>query len=156
VRVAARAFLLGVGALLVSCSEPGSPEERIRALVAEAVSAASAKDLGALVDLVSPSYADAQGNRRDDVKRILAFHVLRAGSLHAFAATREVAVEDPKRARAVVLAALARVPIHDLRDLAALDADVWRFDLALVLEDGEWRVREARWQPAAADDLLPD
>jgi hypothetical protein len=150
----ARALLLGIAVLAVACAEPGSPEERIRAMVARAAEAASAKDLGALVELVSPAYSDADGNRRDDVKRLLAFHVLRAGSLHALAATREVAVDDPARAQAVVFAALARVPIHDFRDLAALDADVWRFDLSLALERGEWRVTGARWHRADVTDLL--
>ncbi len=150
----ARALLPGLAALAIACSEPGSPEERIRAVVARAAAAASAKDLGALVDLVSASYADADGNRRDDVKRLLAFHVLRAGSLSAVAATGEVVVRDPERAQAVAFAALARVPIHDFRDLAALDADVWRFDLDLALEQGEWRVIGARWQPADVTDLL--
>ncbi len=146
--------VLGLAFLLAACTDPGTPEERIRALVADAARAASAKDLGTLVDLVSASYADAQGNRRDDVKRILALHVLRAGSLHAFAATREVALDDPGHARAVVFAALARVPIHDLRDLAALDADVWRFDLRLAREGDEWRVTGASWQRADVADLL--
>jgi hypothetical protein len=151
---ASRVVLLALGACLVACSEPGSPEERIRALVAGAAAAASSKDLGALTELVSAGYADPTGNRKEDVKRLLAFHVLRAGSLHAFAATREVVVPEPGRARAVVLAALARVPIHDFRDLAALDADVWRFDLSLALEGGDWRVTSARWEPADVADLL--
>jgi hypothetical protein len=142
-------------ALLGACADRGTPEERVRALVGDAARAASAKDLGGLLALVSPDYADPHGNRRDDVKRILAFHVLRAGSVHAFAAAREVAVDEPTRARAVVLAALARVPIHDLTDLAALDADLFRFDLSLALEDGGWRVTSATWGPASAEDFLP-
>ena len=49
---------------------------------------------------------------------------------------------------------MASVPVGVLPDLRNLSADVYRFELTLVDEDGTWRVHRAAWAPATVKDLL--
>jgi hypothetical protein len=39
--------------------------------------AAEAKDRNALMDMISPAYADARGNNRDDIENMMRFYFLR-------------------------------------------------------------------------------
>jgi len=50
--------------------------------------------------------------------------------------------------------AAAAVPIHDLRALDRISADVLVFDLSFEREGRHWRVVEARWRGAGPADLL--
>lgn len=137
-------------------SEP-SPEARVRAALAAAEAAAEARDLGALMAHVSSAYADARGNDVRDVRRLLAGHLLANRSIHLLVRVDAVALPAPDRARVGAWVAMAGRPLPERPDadaLRALRADVLRFELELVLEDGDWRVVAADWRRVAPVELL--
>lgn len=139
----------------VACGgSPDGPVERVRALVAKAEAAATAKDLAALGDLVSMQYADDDGDDRRSVLRLAGYRLLQHRTIHLVTSVTRVRLDAPGVARAVVFAAMAGAAGASVRDLLLARADVYRFDLQVVREpDGEWRVRQARWRPAEAGDL---
>lgn len=146
--------LLLVVSILLACDAPLTPEQELREWVAEAARAAEAKEVGELRERVSDAYADDRGNDRRAIDRLLTFHLLRQGSLHVFAHIDSLDVETPDTAHLGLLAALARVAVPDATALARVKADLWRIDLELSREDGDWRVVDATWHPAALDELL--
>jgi hypothetical protein len=75
-------------------------------------------------------------------------------NLYLIAKIVSVECPEPGQASAVVYSAMASVPAGVLPDLRNLSADVYRFELVLVDEDGTWRVRRAAWAPATVQDLL--
>ncbi len=66
-------------------------------------------------------------------------HILLRPSVFLLTHVSSVSCE-PSECQAAVVAAMASVPSQSLSDLLKSQADVYRFDLTLVDEDGAWRV----------------
>jgi hypothetical protein len=150
-----RALAAALAAFSLACGgERDTPEAAVRRTLAAIEEAAGAKDVGAIVEHVSPEYADPQGNDREAVRRIAAFHLLRNQSVHTLVRLREVTIAEPGRAEVDALVAMAGTEIPDADVLATVRADLYRFALALREEEpGVWRVSSATWHPATRDDF---
>jgi hypothetical protein len=143
-----RIILLAIIAVVALTGCPGdkrSPEEQIRALVADAAQAAERKDVSSMVALISERYSDTQGQNRKALEGMLRLLFLRHESVHVYTRIQEIALLPSDRARLTVYAALASLPIAGE---AQLRGDLYRFDLELVRENRKWRVISAAWQPA--------
>jgi hypothetical protein len=130
-----------------------TPEDRVRAVIAAIESAAVARDVGAIKSHLSETYKDAQGNDRRTVLGIATGHFMRNKSVYVFSRVREVEIPEPGFARAEAVVALAGTPIRDRDALPEVRADLYRFDVRLREERGEWRVTSAAWQPATLSDF---
>lgn len=128
--------------LLAACGHTASPEQQVRTVIAAAEDAAEARDLSALMDLVSPHYEDEQGRTRAELQRYVHGYLIANQSIHLI--TRIDGVEFPYRDMARVeltLGSLGRDADAATLDLAA---DVERLVVELQLEDEEWKVARAR------------
>ncbi len=140
--------------LLVACSRNAdSPEAEIRALVAQAQTAAEARDAPGLRALIADNYADVQGNDRKAMENLIRLHILRNQSIHLFTRIRSIALPQPDHAMVSVAAAMAGRPVANAGELVGLNADLYRFDLELIRRGGEWQVQRAAWEPARLDDF---
>jgi hypothetical protein len=141
--------------LLAGCrSEQASPEAQLRALIQSAATAAEQKDIGTLRDLLSDRYADEHGQDKRAVERLLRIHFLRNESVHLLTRVQSVTLMQPDQAQAVVLVAMAGVPIASEAELAGLRADLHRFEVDFVREDKAWRARRAAWRRTGPGDFL--
>jgi hypothetical protein len=148
------AALLALALAALGCSAPaGTPEDRVRAVLAALQAAAEARDVGAMKDELSASYKDAQGNDRRAVLGIATAHFLRNRSVYLLSRVGPVEIPSPGFARAEAFVALAGTPIHDAFALPEVRADLYRFDVRLAEESGTWRVISAAWQPATLEDF---
>lgn len=138
--------LLGFSLLAACQRERPAPEAQVRTLIQEAVTAAEQKRLGTLRDMISEHYRDDQGQDKRGVENLLRLQFLRNESLHLFARIPSVTVTTPDRAQAIVLVAMAGVPIASVQELATVRADLHRFEIDFVLENKQWRVQRAVWR----------
>ncbi len=154
-RVARAAGLILATACALACSSaPSTPEDQIRAVLAELEASAEAKDAGAMKQHVSDAYADAQGNDKRAIAQLVAFHLLRNQSVYLLTRVSKIAITEPGQGSAEVFVAMAGTPIAGPEALLGLRADLYRFDLQLENEpDGAWRILSAEWRPAAVDDF---
>jgi hypothetical protein len=131
-----------------------SPQEQVRKTIDIAVKAVGERDIKPLAALVSEQYTDREGNHKEQVvSQVRVLFVLHP-NLYLIAKISSVECPEPIAASVVVFAALASVPKGVLPDLKNLSADVYRFDLTMVDEDGTWRVVRAAWAPATVKDLI--
>ena len=143
----AAAVLLALALVTTACGPEETPEARVRAVIVAGEKGAEARDLSALMDLVSPAYRDEQGNGPDELKQYLRGYLVAHQSVHLL--TRVESIEFPYRDIARV-----RLTVGTLgREVAAatafdVAADVNEVVLELALEDDEWRVVRAAWQSA--------
>lgn len=151
-----RALAVVLLLLATACgSAAETPEAAVRRTLAAIETAAGEKDAGALAEHVSATYADPQGNDRDAVRRIAAFHLLRNQSVHTLVRVREVVLGEPGSAEVDALVAMAGTALPDADVLATVRADLYRFTVSLREEEpATWRVVSATWQPATRDDFL--
>jgi hypothetical protein len=130
--------------LLTACSDDGSPEQQVRAVIESMEVAAEARDVGDLMEHISASYRDAQGQDRTEASRYARGYFIANQSVHLLTRVESLEFPAPDEARVklqVGMAGRAGAPGQ-----AGLSADLYDFDLALVLEDGEWKVSYADWR----------
>ena len=140
--------------LSVSC-ERLSPEERVRRLIAEAITAARAGDEESLAEMVSERYRDSRGNGRGQLLALVGFHVCQEESLYLLERVRSIQRTGAERVEARLLLGAAGVPIEDLAKLNRYSADLLLIDIVVEKEErGRWRLTEADWRRAEPADLL--
>jgi hypothetical protein len=131
--------VVAFAAAVVAGCGTSDPEAEIRALLAAAEEAAEARDVGFFRDHVGAGYRDSRGQDRAELVRLLQGYFIANQRIEIVSRVDEVALEGSDAARAVVHAGLlGQRSGADL--LAGVDADLYRFELELVNDDGEWRI----------------
>jgi hypothetical protein len=95
--------------------------------------------MGFFRDLVGAGYRDSRGQDRTELLRMLQGYFIANQRIEIVSRVDEVAVEGSDAARAVVYAGLLGQR-SGAELLAGVDADLYRFELELVNDDGEWRI----------------
>lgn len=135
-------------ALVAGCGgSQGTPEEALRAWVERAGQAAGEKDRGTIVDMISPSYADARGNDRDAIDRMIRVYFLRQRDIALLTTINDIAVRGGTAAVVDVTAGMAGTNSGTF----GFRADAYRFELELEVHDGEWLLIGARWGELGGD-----
>lgn len=128
--------------LLAACGSPyAGPEAALRQWIADAETAAEALDRRALVAMVSDNYADARGNDRQAVDKLLRVYFLRQKSVEVVVKIDELTVIDDSAAEILVTAA----GVGTSNRAFGLNADAYQFLLELEKDDDEWMLISARW-----------
>jgi len=151
IALVAAALVAILAVVLLKRREADDPATLIRAALDRAASAAEKQDVAGVMEIVSTTFKTPEMSR-DDVKRIL-FAQLRSEAWKRVVLLDvdvRMAPKDPVRAKVTMKAVLAKGESKDgaWRDLAPTDASIYRFDLDFLLEDGDWRVRQAAYRRA--------
>jgi len=135
--------------VLTGCGRESSPEDELRAVVAEAEAAAEARDASALSGLVADDYRDVRGNGVEEIRRYVRGYLIAHQSVHLLVRIEEIELKATDLAR---LRATVGMVGREAEGAAAWDlaADVYEFDLTLAREAGDWKVTRADWRPALA------
>ena len=146
----ASAVVVAVATMLVSACEASDPEAEIRALLAAAEEAAEARDVGFFGSALGESFRDARGNDRDELIRMVRGFFIANQRIEIVSRIDEIVLEGEDAARAVVHAGMA-----GQRTGAALidgiDADLYRFELELVNDGGDWQIIGADYRRALGE-----
>ena len=128
--------------LASACGGPDeSPEEAIRAWVRDGHLAAEAKDRSALLDMISPAYADARANSRDDIGNMLRFYFLRQNKVVLISHVDEIEVFGDSAAKLVLQVGMA----GSNDNVLGFSADAYRFEMELERDGSDWLLIAARW-----------
>ena len=137
-------------ALLAAGCAASDPEAEIRALLAAAEEAAEARDVGFFSDVLADSYRDAHGKDREETLRMLRGFFIANQRIEIVSRVDEIVIEGGDAARAVVHAGMVgRRTDSSLID--GLDADLYRFELELVNDGGNWQVIGADFKRALGE-----
>ena len=140
--------------VVVACSKPTTPEQRVREFLDRAEQAAEKKDMRALRGYVSDRYTDADGRDRRTIAGVLQLYLLRHDSIHLLTRIESIQFKEPTEATVVIYVAMAARPLTDAAQLATFRANLYRFNLVLADEDSQWRVIRAQWRPAEPSDFV--
>jgi hypothetical protein len=136
------AFLV-VLAALAGCSDDASPEQQVRGVIDSMEVAAEARDVGDLMEHVSAAYRNADGLDRAETARYVRGYFVANQSIHLL--TRIESLEFPAHDEARVKLQVGMAGGGG-QSAAGLSADLYDFDVALVREDGQWKVSYADWR----------
>jgi hypothetical protein len=140
--------------LLAGCGGDDSPEQRVRDFIDSVAASAEARAWGDFDDYLADAYRDANGLTRKEALGIVTRYILAHRRIHVFQRVREIDVSDPRRPRAVVLAALAGSPVSEAGDLTRVKADLYRFEIELADDGDGLKVASGAWQPIGVEALL--
>ena len=133
------------GAMLLAwaCGGAQSPESQVRAVIETGEAAAEARDLSALMDLVSPDYQDDSGRDSRELRNYVHGYLIANQSIRLL--TRIDNIEFPYRDMARVDLTVGSLG-REATDDSSFDraADVEQLSIELQLDDGEWKVTRAQ------------
>ncbi len=129
-------------ALLAACAGPSAgPEEALRQWVAEAQAAAADLDRRSLVAMISENYADARGNDRDAIDKLLRLYFLRQKTVVLVMKIDEITISDQTAAEVLLTVA----GVGTTTSVLGVNADAYQFSLELEIDDDEWMLIGASW-----------
>jgi len=139
------AALVASTVTLAGCGRDESPEAQVREVIAAGEAAAEERDLGSLLEMVSPTFRDGNGGGRDELRQYLRGYFVMNQSVHLL--TRVESVEFPYRDYARVKLSVGMLG-RASTGASSLDlaADAKEIVLELKLEDDEWKVVRATWR----------
>ena len=127
--------------LISACGdEPTDPESEIRAWIEAGVEAAENEARREIMSMISPAYADARGNSRDDIENILRVYFLRADNVTLIARIEDIRIVGDDVAEVDLSIGGAGVT----NSVMGFSADAYRFSLELIKDD-DWQLISARW-----------
>jgi hypothetical protein len=118
-----------------------SPEEALRAWVRQGQEHAEAKDRRALVAMISPTYTDARGNKRDDIENLFRLYFLRQNKVALLTHIEELNIYDDSAAELLLTVGMAGTNDGTF----GFSADAFRFEMEFERDDDEWLLTSARW-----------
>lgn len=138
-----RLMLLGLlASALLGCGDsPTPPEEAVRAWVALGYQLAEDKDRGALMDMISPSYADARGNEKSDIENMFRVYFLRANGISLLPKIDDVRIFGDTAAEVDLTVGMAAT--ND--GVLGFSADAYQFELELVQDGDDWLLISGQW-----------
>ena len=143
--------------MVFGCSSKASdPELEIRQFLETGEAAVEARELGAVANMISEEYADPGGRSRRDLVRMVAGYLLRNESVHLLIRVESISVTGEAAATARVYAGMTGRLVGGTDSLSDFRADLYRFDLELAKEGGDWKLTGAEWRRAEQQDLLDE
>jgi len=135
--------LLALSSLLVlaGCGGEPSPEQEVRDTIAAGEQAAEDRDAGALIDLISEHYSDAEGRDAELLSQYLRGYLITHPSIHLV--TRIESIEFPYRDFAKVQVTVGSLAREDAGATLDRAADVDELEIELTKEGDDWRVTRA-------------
>ncbi len=127
---------------LAACGNPPTPpEEAVRAWVANGQQAAEDKDRRALVKMISPAYADARGNSRDEIENLFRLYFLRQHSIALLIRIESLRIIGDSAAEIELSVGIAGT--ND--GVFGFSADAYRFEMELTRDGDDWLLISGRW-----------
>lgn len=94
-----------------------------------------------MIDLISPAYADARGNSRDDIETMLRVYFFRMNDVGVIVKIDELTIIDQTAAELILIVGMAAT--HD--GTLGFSADAYRFEMELERDDEQWLLIGAEW-----------
>jgi len=130
--------------LFSSCSKD-TEENKVKKVVIGVQQAAEERKISAVLDHISKSYRDPQGNDYNGVKGILAYNFFRHQKVSVYLQNIDVVVSGPT-AQVMFQAVMTG---RDMGGEILPEAlGTFNFEVHLSKEDGTWKITSAKWQPA--------
>jgi hypothetical protein len=133
--------------LFCSCSRD-TEEARVKKVLTRVQKAAEEKKIGAILDHLSKSYQDPQGNDYNGIKGLLGFYFFQHQAVSVSVPNMDIIVTG-SLAKAKFQAILTGRGSGEVAKAILPEAlDVYNFSVLLAREDGIWKVTSATWERA--------
>jgi ketosteroid isomerase-like protein len=130
--------------LFNSCSKD-TEKDKVKKVVTGVHHAAEEKKISAVLDYISKSYHDSQGNDYNAVKDILAYNFFRHQKVSVYIPNIDVVVSGSTAQ--VMFQAVMTGRETGGGDILPEALGTYNFEVHLSKEDGTWKITSAMWEP---------
>lgn len=135
---------------LCSCRR-GPEEETIRNIITGIQEAAEEKDTSKIMKNVSDTYNDTQGMTHESLKRLLRGYFLVYPKISVYVNYLKVSVIGASASATFQAMLTSGQKKGSLTDVIPQSLGVYRFDVSLAKESGNWKIVSAEWRPVYSD-----
>ncbi len=130
---------------MFGCSK-GTEEDKVRKVITDVQAAAEEKDVRKIVNNIADTYNDPQGFNRETIRRLLLGYFLGHPKVTVYINYLNISVEN-RSARADFQTILTSgKKTGSPTDVIPESLGVYRFDVSLEKDSGDWKVTSARWE----------
>ena len=148
------AVFLVLAFFFASCGNGDRPEEQVKRFVDAGEAAVEARNMGDVKSLISENYSDDQGRTRGDLVAVSARYILSNKNIHVLTRIGELNFPTEDKCILQLYVAMTGQNVSDLDALLNMQADLYLFEMELVLENDEWKLLKADWRPAKGEDFF--
>jgi hypothetical protein len=139
--------------LMGGCSKE-TEEDRVKKVITSVQKAAGEKKISAVLEHISKTYRDPQGNDYNGIKGLLAFYFFRHRKVSVYMPNIDIVVTGPT-AKAMFQAILTGRGTGEVAGGILPEAlGAYNFEVLLYKEDGQWKVTSAKWE-RAGEGMVP-
>lgn len=139
---------------LAGCGGPSTPEDEIRERIREGELAAEAGERFTLAGMISSDYADAGGQKAEQMRKLVVGLLTRYRNVQLLARVRSVTMTSDSEGTAVVLIGILSQQDGDDLPLPLIRAELYRVEMTWRDEATGWNLVNAQWEHAAPADLI--
>lgn len=141
-------LLLMMPVLLLSACTKETEEDKVKKVVTSVQRATEEKKIGSVLEHISKTYRDPQGNDYNGIKGLLAFYFFRHQKVSVYLPSLDIVVTGAT-AKAVFQAILTgRGTGEAASGILPESLGAYNFEVLLYKEDNQWKVTSARWERA--------
>ena len=134
--------------LLPACHRE-TDEDNVKKVITKVRRSAEEKKIASVLENISKTYRDPQGNDYDGIKGLLAFYFFRHQKIGVLIPNIDIVVTGPT-AKATFQAILTGKGAGEATTSAVLPEALGAYDFEVLFkkEEGQWKVTSAKWERA--------
>jgi len=140
--------------LMGGCSKE-TEEDKVKKVVTSVQQAAEEKKIGAVLDHISKTYRDPQGNDYNGIKGLLAFYFFRHQKVTVYMPNIEIVVTGSTAKAAFQAILTGRGTGEAAGGILPESLGAYNFEVLLNKDDGKWKVTSAKWERAGEGAVPP-
>ena len=123
-----------------------SEQEKVKNVITTAQKAANEKDINKIINSLSKTYNDPQGNNYETIKGLLIAYFYQYPKISIYIPNLDVSIEDGS-AKAVFQAVLTGTGTNtSAPGILPESLGVYAFEVLLKKESGDWKAVSAKWE----------
>ena len=147
-------LMLMIPVLLLSACTKETEEDKVKKVITSVQEAAEEKKISAVLEHISKTYRDPQGNDYNGIKGLLAFYFFRHQKVSVYMPNIDIVVTSPT-AKAIFQAILTGRGSGEAAGGILPEAlGAYNFEVVLHKEDNQWKVTSAKWE-RAGEGMVP-
>ncbi len=149
------AFILFAILFGVSACDRETDENKIKNVITAIQTAAEHKDVKNVIDHLSETYRDSQGNNREGIKALLLGYFFRYPKISVYINNLQITIKESSAQASFETVLTSKEKTGSLKDIIPQALGIYAFDVELKKESGDWKVTSASWEDIGINGELP-
>jgi hypothetical protein len=139
-------IVLCIAVVFLSHCHRESEQDKVKKVITSAQKAVEERDVKKVMENISPTYRDPQGNTYNDIKGLVFAYFYQYPKVSIYIPSLEVSVEDTSAKALFQTILTGRSANEPASAVLPGSLDMYAFDVSLKKESSEWKIVSAKWE----------